>query len=115
MADQIVVPTTAADSKTTVNIHTETTPANPPIIPIDNWSRPFIRSVFSGSDGTGSVARVASMFSLIAAIGWITYCIYHTKSIPDLTSITYWEAMTISIFYGPNKVAEIVQTLKSKI
>lgn len=65
----------------------------------------FVRSVLSEPDGTGSAARVCTVLSVLAAIGWVTFLVVRNHAIPDLTNVATWLAITTGSTYGLNKVA----------
>ena len=94
------------DNVTVASVETtNTTAINMP--PVNNWSEPFLRTVFSAADGTGSAARVGIMTVIFAAIVWVSWCVARNHSIPDLTGLTLYETSIITVLYAPNKISDV--------
>jgi len=103
--------TQAADITANSTVTTTTTTS----APINNWGRPFFRSIFCETDGTGSTARTGSLMALSAALGWVTYCVFKTHGIlPEFTSLTMFVVSIIAVLYGPAKAADVLNNINKK-
>lgn len=74
-----------------------------------NWDKPFIRSVLSDSDGTGSCTRVAVLLVVIASLSWVTYLTICHKELPDLGRVAEFTTLVCGSLYGINKAASVFQ------
>lgn len=72
---------------------------------IDNHGRPFWRTAFSESDGTGSLARVISAIVAINTLFIADLVAIHIKAIPDLTTLSVFTSSIIGVLYGVNKIS----------
>jgi hypothetical protein len=61
----------------------------------------FWRGVFSESDGTPSLSRIATGVLIGFACGWVTSIVKHTFTLPDFAGL----ALLISSVYGINKIS----------
>lgn len=61
----------------------------------------FWKSVFCETDGTGSYSRVSGALMVLAVIGWGTYIVVHSGTMPSLGEAT---GLT-SAGYVANKLA----------
>jgi hypothetical protein len=73
----------------------------------------FVKSVFSDA-GQGSSSRVLSGAVVFATLGWISYIVLKTKTLPDLGGASMFIASGVGISYGTNKAADIVAAFKGK-
>ena len=72
----------------------------------------FFKEVFS-EGGQGSFSRVIQGFIVVMTCSWVTYVVFRTRAIPDLTT----PAMFIgagSLHYMTNQAAGIVSAFKGK-
>ena len=56
---------------------------------MDNWSRPFFRSMLSESDGNVSSARFCIVLVVVFSLGWVTALVLHDRKLPDLGAVSY--------------------------
>ena len=63
----------------------------------------FAKSTFSEADGTASASRVLAGTSVVAVIGWVTYIVIRTGSLPELGGASMFLTASFS-GYGVNKV-----------
>ncbi len=77
-----------------------------------NLSTNWVRSTLSGTNGMMSTARLCVVLVVCAAIGWVTYLVCKNNALPDLTSLTIFVGSVITSVYTPNKITEIVKSLK---
>ena len=73
-----------------------------------NWDKSFWRSAFSEDNGTGSASRILSAATVVCSLVWISLVVWHTKSIPELGSVSAFDAAVVSVLYGINKVTSKV-------
>ena len=64
-----------------------------------NWDKPFLRGVFSESDGTPSSSRIFTGILVAFAMGWVTDLVRHNHALPDFGGL----AMLLGVLYGVNK------------
>lgn len=64
----------------------------------------FIKSTFSEPDGTGSASRVLSGATVLATLGWVTYLVLTTHTLPDLSGASLFVGAGFS-GYGVNKLS----------
>lgn len=69
----------------------------------------FWKSVFCESDGTGSFARVMTLFLTIAVIVWNSYIVYSTKQTPTNLEA---QGLFLMSLYGSNKFATALGNLR---
>jgi hypothetical protein len=70
--------------------------APPPVASVSFW-----RSAFSEPGGTVSLARIATAFTVLGSLIWITHIVFQTHQIPELTGISLFNAT----LYGLNKAS----------
>ncbi len=73
----------------------------------------FVKSVFSDA-GQGSSSRVLSGAVVFATLGWVSYVVFKTKTIPDLGGPSMFMASGVGICYGTNKAADMISAFKGK-
>lgn len=73
----------------------------------------FWKSVFS-DNGVGSSSRVLSATIVVAVLGWVSYIVLKTKTIPDLGGPSMFMATGVAALYGTSKVPDIVNAFKGK-
>lgn len=67
----------------------------------------FIKSLFSEEDGKASFSRVATLFLLLVAIGWVTHLVRLNHALPDLSGLTLF----VSVLYGVNKIGNAIEPI----
>lgn len=71
----------------------------------------WLREVFS-EDGQGSFCRVAQGLIVAATLGWISYLVVRTNTMPDLGGPSLFIATGAAGHYGINKMESIVTAFK---
>jgi len=100
--------------------HIETPPVEPTIVKhqmlhIDNWNRPFWRSVVSNPLGGGSTARLAAMLIILSTLVDSTYLIIRTHAIPDnIMKLGFFASLLVSVIYHPSKISDVVKSYTTK-
>ena len=74
---------------------------------MDNWSRPFFRSMLSESDGNVSSARFCIVLVVIFSLGWVTALVAHDKKLPDLGAVGGYMTLVCGSLYAINRGAAI--------
>jgi hypothetical protein len=64
----------------------------------------YLHSTFSESDGTGSSSRLLAGTGVLSAIVWVSYIVFKTHTLPDLSGASLWLGASFS-GYGINKAA----------
>ena len=64
----------------------------------------FLKSTFSEPDGTGSASRVLGGSVVVSTILWVSYIVFHTHALPDLTGAALFVGSGFS-GYGVNKLS----------
>ena len=72
----------------------------------DQSSTPFLRSILSEPNGSGSTARLCVLLVVIFALLWVTYLVCLKREIPALEGLTVWVVGTTTSLYGVNKLAK---------
>lgn len=94
-------------------IESENTPAT--ATPMDNWKRPFWRSVFAGSDGGGSSSRVVTAFIITNVFVCLDFLVFKNRTVPEhILDFGMFAALLVVVTYCPSKVAEILSDYFSK-
>lgn len=62
----------------------------------------YLKSTFSEPDGTGSASRFLAGGGVLSAIVWVSYIVFKTHTLPDLTGASLWLGASFSA-YGMNK------------
>lgn len=75
----------------------------------DNWSRPWLRSTFSESDGTGSTTRLCMFLVIFVSLAILAYLAVWR---PDtfLTAVTLllaFDTGICTVLYGINKASGV--------
>jgi hypothetical protein len=71
--------------------------------------RLFCKQLFSES-GEASFSRTGSFLALAAGCAWISFVVWKTHALPDLTGLTIF----IATLYGLGKAGETVQRVAGK-
>jgi hypothetical protein len=75
---------------------------------MDNWSRPFFRSMLSESDGNVSSARFCIVLVIVFSLGWVTGLVVHDKRLPDLGAVGGYVTLVCGSLYAINRGAAIL-------
>ncbi len=75
---------------------------------MDNWSRPFFRSMLSESDGNVSSSRVCMMLVIVFSLGWVTGLVLHDKRLPDLGAVGGYITLVCGTLYAINRGAAVL-------
>ncbi len=76
---------------------------------MENWKRPFLRSMLSEADGTVSSARVCMVLVVFASLGWVTCLVLHDKRLPDLGLVATYTTMVCGPLYAINRGASLME------
>ncbi len=76
---------------------------------MENWNRPFLRSMVSEADGTVSSARVCIVLVVLASVGWVTCLVLHDKKLPDLGLVATYTTMVCGSLYAINRGASLME------
>lgn len=76
---------------------------------MENWKRPFLRSMVSEADGTVSSARVCMVLVILASLGWVTCLVLHDKKLPDLAMVATYTTMVCGSLYAINRGASLME------
>jgi hypothetical protein len=74
---------------------------------VDNWSRPFLRSMLSEPDGNVSSARCCIVLVVAFSLGWVTALVAHDKKLPDLGAVGGYVTLVCGSLYAINRGAAI--------
>lgn len=74
----------------------------------------FIKSALSESDGQGSYTRFSGMLIILAAIAWVTYLVFKTHSMPDMSGVTVFVSGGAGGQYAINKGEDIVNAIRGR-
>ncbi len=75
---------------------------------MDNWSRPFLRSMLSEADGSVSSARFCIVLVVVFSLGWVTALVFHDKRLPDLGAVGGYVTLVCGSLYAINRGAAIL-------
>jgi hypothetical protein len=75
---------------------------------MDNWSRPFFRSMLSESDGNVSSARFCIVLVVVFSLGWVTALVVHDRKLPDLGAVGGYVTLVCGSLYAINRGAAIL-------
>ena len=75
---------------------------------MDNWSRPFFRSMLSESDGNVSSARFCMVLVVVFSLGWVTGLVVHEKKLPDLGAVGGYVTLVCGSLYAINRGASVL-------
>jgi len=82
---------------------------------IDNWTKPFWRSTAASENGSGSTARVCTLYIVFAVVIMAGYLVWYTKKVPnDILYLGFFAAILISCVYTPNKISGAFKSFFSK-
>lgn len=73
-----------------------------------NWSQNFWKGLLRESDGTPSTSRLGSLVTLIAALVWISYLVFKTHAVPDVSGFEHFVVGVVASLYGVNKVSTTI-------
>ena len=68
----------------------------------------FAKDALSEPNGTGSFSRVSAAAIIGSVLMWVSYVVFKTHAIPDLSGPTLFLTGGSSATYGANKVAGVV-------
>jgi len=74
----------------------------------------YLKSTFSESDGTGSASRLLAGGGVLSAIVWVSYVVFRTKALPDLSGVSLWLGTSFS-GYGMNKLSGAINRDKNPL
>jgi hypothetical protein len=72
----------------------------------------FIKGVLSEDGVTGSYSRCASATIVFCTVAWITFLVFRTRLMPDLTGPLAFLTGGVGIHMGINKASEIATAIK---
>ncbi len=72
---------------------------------MDNWSRPFLRSMLSEPDGNVSTTRFCIVLVVVFSLGWVTGLVVHDKRLPDLGAVGTYVTLVCGSLYAINRGA----------
>jgi hypothetical protein len=75
---------------------------------MDNWSKPFFRSLLSESDGNVSSARFCIVLVVVFSLGWVTALVLQDKKLPDLGAVGAYVTLVCGSLYAINRGATIL-------
>lgn len=82
---------------------------------LNNWTHPFMRSVLSAENGTGSTARLGTLSVVWTTLFALIYLIIWSHKIPDnILSLGYFAALLIVTLYSPLKITDILSSYIGK-
>jgi len=68
----------------------------------------FVADLVSASEAKVNFGAVAALIALFASIVWVSWVVYKTNAVPDLSGISFF----IGTMYGISKVKEVVAAAK---
>jgi hypothetical protein len=75
---------------------------------MENWNRPFLRSMLSEQDGTVSSARFCIVLVIVASLGWVTWLVMRDKKLPDLGLVATYTTLVCGSLYAINRGAALI-------
>jgi hypothetical protein len=72
----------------------------------------FIKGALSESPGVPSYSRLASGVIVLAVISWVSYVVFKTDALPDLSGALFFLTGGVGIHYGTNKASEIIAAVR---
>jgi hypothetical protein len=72
---------------------------------MDNWSRPFFRSMLSESDGIVSSSRFCIVLVVLFSLGWVTGLVLHDRKFGAVGS---YVTLVCGSLYAINRGAAIL-------
>lgn len=89
----------------------EVTESSPHHHPINNWDKPFWRSVSSSEYGTGSTSRISTLAIIATTLSVVIYLVIKNGDIPShLIELGMFSALLITAVYSPAKLASIFKS-----
>lgn len=76
---------------------------------MENWDKPFWRSVLSESDGSGSSVRLCITIVVFCACIWITYLTFIHKQFPEFLGVGGFVGGVASALYTINQAANYLK------
>jgi hypothetical protein len=76
---------------------------------MDNWSRPFLRSMLSEADGNVSTTRFCIVLVVVFSLGWVTALVAHDKRLPDLGAVGTYVTLVCGSLYAINRGAAVLE------
>ena len=75
---------------------------------MDNWGRPFFRSMFSECDGTVSSSRFCMVLVIVFSLCWVTGLVLHDKRLPNLGAVGEYTTLVCGSLYAINRGAALL-------
>ena len=75
---------------------------------MDNWNRPFFRSMLSEADGNILCTRFCIVLAVVFSLGWVTSLVAHDKKLPDLGAVGGYVTLVCGSLYAINRSAAIL-------
>jgi hypothetical protein len=75
---------------------------------MDNWNRPFLRSMLSEADGNVSSARFCIVLVVVFSLGWVTALVVQDKKLPDLGAVGGYVTLVCGSLYAINRGAAVL-------
>ena len=75
---------------------------------MDNWNRPFLRSMLSEQDGTVSSARFCIVLVILVSLSWVSWLVVHDKKMPDLSVVATYTTLVCGSLYAINRSAAVI-------
>jgi hypothetical protein len=69
----------------------------------------WLKSIFSETDGKGSLSRVATALIIVAAIVWVTRLVWHNHALPDFGGLTIFIGAIYGLNLARSAVADIAE------
>lgn len=79
-----------------------------------NFNKPFWATVFRDRDGTASSSRLMVAAIVGACLGWVSYLVVKTGTLPDLALVGQFITTTSLPLYGLNRVTSAASDLFAK-
>ncbi len=76
---------------------------------MDNWNRPFLRSMLSEPDGTASSARFCIVLVVLVSLGWVTWLVMHDRKLPDLGVVATYTTLVCGSLYAINRGSAVAE------
>jgi hypothetical protein len=73
----------------------------------------FVKQVFS-ENGQGSYSRSASGIIVASVIAWVSYVVFRSHTIPDLTGPAAFLTTGVGVHYGTNKAPDILTAILNR-
>lgn len=79
-----------------------------------NFDKSFFKGVLRESDGTPSASRSLSALIVFAVIGWVTFLVIRTHTLPPLQEAGMFLSTSTAALYGTNKVSSAISSILGK-